>query len=177
MPPWGKTGTCRVQCLSTHAEKFAQKFLMRKKALRRMLATLGREPFTPTDAQRELVRILVFNETPEPRIAEAVGCPEGELRYWFSRELDYSKEQMLAVCAANMFRLANQTSDLGVSLKANQLMLSTRLRAWREPKDDPNQATSTPLERLSTEQLEAIVALGAPEPPPEEDDPAPTPGS
>lgn len=105
--------------------------------MRRMLKVIHGTRFEPSDQQREMVRLLVFNEVPEARIAEIVECSPAELTYHFHRELNLSRDQLVAFFTRNVFELANQRVDLGVALKANELALRSHSKPWREPKDTP----------------------------------------
>jgi hypothetical protein len=116
--------------------------------MRRMLTVIHGKRFIPSDQQREMVAILVFNETPIERIAAQVGCSMDELRYLFDRELNLSKDQLLAVFTRNIFDLANQRQDLGVALKASELLVKSRVKAFREPRDEP--LPPPVLERIDT---------------------------
>lgn len=109
---------------------------MREKTMRRQLVALGCPPFEPTEDQRELVRVLAFNGVDHDRIAAILEIRPIELTYHFRRELDLSEDYILAVAAQAVRDLARQRSDLGVALRANELMLKTRSAKWREPKVD-----------------------------------------
>jgi hypothetical protein len=119
-----------------------------------MLAALGREPFEPTDDMRQMVSILIFNGTPEARIAEGLGLNLFELRYFFADELSYSKDRILGKAAATMIELAAQRIDLGVAFRAAALMLQSRLPSWREPK--PEDARPPPEARIDTLNLQEV---------------------
>lgn len=133
---------------------------MRRKRIRRELQALGLPPHEPTEETRHQVRLLAFNRTAEPIIAEILGIDVTVLRYWYAKELDHSEIQILAQAAANMIALAGQKADLGVAFRANELILRTRLPAWREPK--PIEADGTGVERpvigLTLKEVERELA-------------------
>lgn len=133
---------------------------MRKRRAHRLLVASGAgRPFEPSDEQRWLVSVLAFNGTPEPRIASGLGLTLPELQYYFRDELGYAGDRILAHCAADMIKLARQKEDLGVSLRANELMLRTRLPNWREPKQTEAQAPALErVESLSLREVEAELA-------------------
>ena len=114
----------------------------------------GHRTFEPTDELRTTVGLLVFNGTPEARIAAGLGLSLDELRYYFADELGYSQDRLLARCTADMIELARQRQDLGVAFRANALMLQTRLKAWREPK--PEEAVEPPLARVESLTLDEV---------------------
>jgi hypothetical protein len=135
---------------------------MRRRKIRRELAALGHKPHTPNDQTRAKVRILAFNKTPPEVIANYLSIHVDVLRYWYSRELDLTETEVLAMAAENVLALASQRGDLGVSLRANELVLRTRSRHWREPKaEEPPIAalaeTKRP-DRLTLEEVEAELA-------------------
>jgi hypothetical protein len=156
---------------------------VRRKRIRRELAALGLPPHQPTEESRHQVRILAFNRTAEAVIAEIIGVDITVLRYWYAKELDHSEIQILAQAAANMIALAGQKADLSVAYRANELILRTRLPAWREPKPveaDPG-GEAKPAVSLTLKEVERELArLRKPDdgpadgaPPPRED---PVPG-
>jgi hypothetical protein len=104
--------------------------------MRRMLTVIHGNRFVPSEPQREMVTLLVFNETPWERIALQVGCSMDELTYHFDRELNLSKDQLLAIFTRNIFDLANQRDDLGVALRANE-MATRQVRAYQPPRQEP----------------------------------------
>jgi hypothetical protein len=128
---------------------------MRDKTLKRMLVALGHEPFTATDEHRRMVRLFLLNGMSEERIAKHLELSLIELRFHFRKELELSNEQIQAECAANMIALANQTVDLGVSYRANELILKTRLKVWREPKQVEESQLHKKIENMSLSELEA----------------------
>lgn len=124
-----------------------------------MLAALGKEPFEPTPELRQMVAILVFNGTPESRIAEGLRLDVLELRYWFADELGYAKDRILGKAASAMIELANQRVDLGVAYRANALMLQSRLSVWREPKaEDARPPPEARIETLTLAEVERELA-------------------
>jgi hypothetical protein len=100
----------------------------------RELVALGCPPFTPTEEQREQVRVLAFNGVEADRIAAILEIRPIELVYHFRRELDLAEDVILAVAAQAVRELARQRNDLGVAFRANELMLRSRSAKWREPK-------------------------------------------
>ena len=139
-----------------------------------MLAALGYPDFEATDEQRRMVRILAFNQTPEDRIAEALNIPVQVLRYVFRREMDYATDEVCAIAAQNILELAAQRKDLGVALRANELLVRTRLRCWREPKESDDLPPAR-IEGMTLAEVEAEIerirrgtahAAGAGPPPP-----------
>jgi hypothetical protein len=120
----------------------------------RKLVALGYPQFEPTDEQRKMVRILAFNQTPEDRIAEALNIPVPVLRYCFRREMNYATDEVCAIAAQNILELAAQRKDLGVALRANELLVKTRLRSWREP----NASDDTPPPRIANMTLQEVEA-------------------
>ena len=127
---------------------------------RAALAVLsGHRPFEATEELRHTVGLLVFNGTPEARIAAGLGLTIDELRYYFADELGYSQDRLLARCTADMIELARQRQDLGVAFRANALMLQTRLKAWREPKpEDPVEPALDRVESLTLDEVERELA-------------------
>ena len=133
---------------------------MRRRTIKRHLVALGRRAFEPTEEQRLRVRIWAFNGVPEEEIAHGIGVDLVELRYWFAKELRYSTTQIMEVVAKNILELASQRDDLGVALRANELVAKTRSAAWREPKEESPVVEATALEVLPTAELERIVLRG-----------------
>jgi hypothetical protein len=126
--------------------------------MRRELVALGHPAFEPSEEQRRLCRVLALNDTPHERIAHILEITLPQLQYFFARELDLSKDAILAIAAQNMLDLSNQRNDLGVALRANELVLKTRSRSWRVPSDEAQEGK--PVERMSlTEVDEAIARL------------------
>lgn len=126
--------------------------------MRRQLAALGCPPFTPTDDQRELVRVLAFNRVEPERIAEILEMQELELLYWFRRELDLAEDFVLAKATAAMWELANQRNDLSIAFKANELMLKARSPHWREPKAVEAGDAGKPVERMNLIEVDRAIA-------------------
>ena len=120
----------------------------------KMLAALGKEPFEPSEEQREYVRVLAFNGVPHERIAAILGLDILEVQFHFQKELELSNDILAASCARNMLQLAHQREDLGVAFRANELVLKSRVKAWREPKqaEDP----SEPMARISDMGLDEV---------------------
>jgi len=110
---------------------------VRKKRIRRELAALGHEPFEPTDEQRKMVQVYVFNGLEPDRIAQLMGLHLDQLVYHFKDELELSEDQLVGFAAGRMFYLAGQNLDLGVSLRAASHIVQARSRRWRIPKDEP----------------------------------------
>src|SRR5262245_31645745 len=131
---------------------------MRRKTALRILAALGKEPFEPTEDQRHLVSVLVFNGTPEARIAAGLGLDVLELRYWFAHELGYAQDRILAQSAAAMIELARQRQDLGVAFRANALMLQSRLPVWRDSNTEGAEPTRAPVGVLTLEEVTKALA-------------------
>ena len=121
---------------------------MRRKTLANMLKVIHGQRFDPSPDQREMVTLLVFGESPPERIAEHIGCSMDELRYHFHRELNLSKEQLLACFTKNVFQLANQRDDLGVAMRANEFILRPT-KVFRVPKDEPAPPIA-PVERIES---------------------------
>jgi hypothetical protein len=122
-----------------------------------MLVALGHETWTPSDEQRARVRTLAYNRVPHERIARFLHCTVEELRFHFQHELELGEDEILALAAANIFRLANQQEDLGVALRANQMLLQTRHAGWREPKPTAEDSAQKRISQMTTEELEALV--------------------
>jgi hypothetical protein len=129
---------------------------MRKRRMMRELVALGCPPFEPTEDQRELVRVLAFNGVAHDRIAAILEIRPIELTYWFSRELDLSEDYILAVAAQAVRELAKQRTDMGVALRANELMLKSRSAKWREPKTEP--VLNVRPEDMDLVQVETAIA-------------------
>ncbi len=124
--------------------------------MRRELAALGHDPFDPSDEQRRLCRVLALNDTPHERIAHILEITLVQLQYFFARELDLSKDAILAIAAQNMLDLSNQRLDLGVALRANELVLKTRSKSWRIPTDEAEQGK--PVERMNLAEVDDAIA-------------------
>lgn len=129
---------------------------MRAKAMRRQLVALGCPPYTPTEEQRELVRVLAFNGCDHERIAAILEVRLIELQYHFRRELELSEDYILAVSAQAVRELAAQRNDLGVALRANQLMLQSRSRRWRIPTEEVDERK--PVEAMSLIEVDRAIA-------------------
>lgn len=125
--------------------------------MKRMLVALGKEPFTPTAEMRELVRLHAFNGLPHERIAAHLGLELLELRFHFFKELELSNEAILADAARNILELASQRTDLGVAYRANEMILKTRLRVWREPKAADEGQLHKKIEHMNLEEVEAEI--------------------
>lgn len=124
----------------------------------RELAALDCPPFSPTEEQRELVRILAFNGTDHDRIAAVLEVRPIELAYHFRRELDLSEDYVLALATKSVWELAAQRNDLGVALRANTLMLQTRSARWREPKAVDADDEGKPVDRMSLLEVDRAIA-------------------
>jgi cell pole-organizing protein PopZ len=95
-------------------------------------------PYRPaTDGERALVAVLVFNDTPDERIAAILRRTLDDLQYTFARELNFAKDEILAKAAACIIEAAGQKEELGIALRANELILKTHSKAWREPRSEP----------------------------------------
>lgn len=127
---------------------------MRKRRMRRELQALGERTFDPTDDQRQWVKVYRFNGLSESRIAALMGISIESLRYHFQREMDYSRDELLGHAAGRMLHLASQNLHLGVAYKANELILQSRLREWRIPKDDSQDPQDKSLESMSIAELQ-----------------------
>ena len=102
-----------------------------------MLVALGKEPLNPTDEQRHMVRIFRLNGMEIPTHRAAPGHQRGRAEVLLlERAGTQSTEAFLAQSAASMVELAQQRNDLGVALRANEAILKTRLKIWREPKQE-----------------------------------------
>ena len=136
---------------------------MRRRKIRRELAALGHAPHYASPELRAKVRLLAFNKLAPERIAEYLGIDVVVLKYWYHKELDFTDMEVLAQAAANVMELATQRKDLGVAMRANELMLRTRSAAWREPKapEPGTQAETVELEqvdRLTLAEVERELA-------------------
>jgi len=131
---------------------------MREKRKRRELAVLqpDREPFKPTDEQREQVKIYKWNGLGEERIAALLGLTLDELRYHFAAEMEYSEDQLLGFAASRIFYLAGQNQDLGVALRASQHIAMAKSRRWRIPKEGPEDPGAGDHKRLSSMSLDDV---------------------
>lgn len=121
-----------------------------------MLAALDPRPFEATDELRQMVGLLVFNGTPEARIAAGLDLSIDELRYYFADELGYAQDRLLAKTAARVIALANQDADRGVALNAAKLMLQTRLKSWRVPETEV--VEGKPVEAMSLIEVDRAIA-------------------
>lgn len=135
---------------------------MREKRKRQELQALGYQPFEPTDAQRDMVRTLRFNGLGEERIAAIIGISVDELVYNFAVELEYSSDMIQAIAAQNVMRIAAMTdTETTAALKANALILQSRNKLWRVPKEEPTEQRKA-IEKMSLSELEAeLEALDA----------------
>lgn len=134
---------------------------MRRRKIRRELAALGHERHHPTPTTRAKVRILAFNKNTHETIAAYLSIDVTVLRYWYADELNLSEMEVLAIAAENVIALANQKNDLGVALRANEMMLRARSAAWREPKaaDPPAPPVEDiPVQSLTLDQVEKELA-------------------
>jgi hypothetical protein len=130
------------------------RLVVRKRTRMRMLAALGKQPFEPTELQREYVRTLAFNDVPHERIAQILELDLIELQFHFQRELELSNDILSASAAKNMLDLAHQREDLGVAFRANELILRSRVKAWREPKQAEDKGE--PMARISDMGLDEV---------------------
>ena len=127
---------------------------MRYRQAKRALVALGYEPFTPTDEQRHMVRIFTFNGMEPARIAMHLSITEVELKAHFWKELELSNEAFLGESASSMVELARQRHDLGVALRANEAILKTRLKIWREPKQEAESLLHKKIDNMSLEEVQ-----------------------
>jgi hypothetical protein len=130
---------------------------MRKKTQRRMLAVITGENYTPNDAHREMVVLLKLNNVPNDRISTALGISTLTLEYFYAKELDLGVDALMAHAAKKVLWLANQTTDLGVSLRANEAILKPRVKAWREPHVDVVESIGD-ISELTLAEVEADIA-------------------
>ena len=123
---------------------------------KRELAALGQHPHTPTDELRNQVKVLAYNRTPLNMICRLLWLEPETLLYHYHRELDLAETELMSVAAANVIRLANQTADPGVALRANELILKSRSPYWREPRsiDPPQEQQAKRVTQMSLEQVE-----------------------
>lgn len=123
---------------------------------KRELAALGQHPHTPTDELRNRVKVLAYNRTPLNMICRLLWLEPETLLYHYHRELDLAETELMAIAASNVIRLANQTADPGVALRANELILKSRSPYWREPRsiDPPQEQQAKRVTQMSLEQVE-----------------------
>jgi AcrR family transcriptional regulator len=132
---------------------------MRHTTIRRNLIALGEQPFEPTDEQRATVRIMAFNERPLEDIAAQLDISVTALTWYFRNELRLSKDQVANMATRNLLALANQTEDLGIAYKVNELIARTRIPAWREPKETPAATNElAEVDHLTLTEVEARLA-------------------
>jgi hypothetical protein len=129
---------------------------MRQKTIRRMLAVITGEGYSPTEAHRELVVLLKLNDVSHDRIATAVGISRLTLEYYYAKELDLGVTAIIAHCTKRMLWLANQNADLGVALKANAMVLQPRVKAWRDASEDVSEGVGD-ISDKTLEQVEADI--------------------
>jgi hypothetical protein len=89
----------------------------------------GRPPFTPTDDQRELVRVMTASGFPQPEIATKIGIDPKTLRKHFRAEIKTGKQTANAMVAQSLFNKAIGTGHQSVA--AAIFWLKTQAR-WRE---------------------------------------------
>lgn len=125
------------------------------------LEAVTKARWKPSETHRELVRVHVLNGIPEHRIAASFGVSVDELRYHFSKELNFSREEVLAMAAHNMIRLANRDDDPATAFRANALLLQSRLKTWRVPTGDAPDATEQEalkaVGKMSLEEMDAEI--------------------
>ncbi|UZF92687.1 hypothetical protein [Bosea sp. NBC_00550] len=122
---------------------------------------LGPNQHEPTETTRSVVRAHAYNRVPKEIIARILRIGVEALEYHYKEELELTEYQFLALAARNILALANQTDDLGVALRANEMLLRTRSAHWREPKSieaPTGQLPSTKVEHMTLEQVEAELA-------------------
>lgn len=129
---------------------------MRKKRIRRELAALGHEPFTPTKEQRQMVQVYNWNGVPHERIAMLMGISLEELVYHFAAELELGDDQLLGFAASRIFYLAGQNADMGVALRASQHIAQAKSRRWRIPKEAPDDGSSSGQKRIGSMSLDEV---------------------
>jgi hypothetical protein len=129
---------------------------MKRRYAKRVLAVLHGQPFTATAEMRDLVKLLVFNGTPEARMATGLGLSIEELRYHFADELGYSQDRLLAESAARVIALMRQDKDPAIALNAAKMMLQTRLKAWRVPETEAQEGK--PVEAMTLIEVDRAIA-------------------
>jgi hypothetical protein len=110
-----------------------------------------------SDAERRLVSVLVFNDTPDERIAVILRRTLEDLRHTFARELNFAKDEIMARATTSILDAAAQRDELGVSLRANELILKTHSKAWREPKAEPEPQQKR-ISEMTLADVEAEIA-------------------
>lgn len=125
---------------------------------RRDLTVVPREPYRPSDEQRQQVRAFVFNGLSEERIAQLLGITVDELEYHFAGELEFTEDVWLGFAAERMMFLASQTDNLGVAYRATNKLLETRLKRWRVPKEDQPDSGKRRIARMSLNEVEQELA-------------------
>jgi hypothetical protein len=130
---------------------------MREKMKRRMLTVLTGEHYSPSDAHRKLVVTLKLNDVTHDRIAACLGCSRVALEYFYSKELDFGVDAVLAHATERMLYLANQDADLGVSLRATQALLAPRVKSWREAQVDVTESIGD-ISDLTLAKVEDAIA-------------------
>jgi hypothetical protein len=130
---------------------------MRKKTQRKMIAVLTGETHTPNDGSRKLVVTLKLNDVTHDRIAACLGINRLTLEYFYSKELDFGVDAVLAHATERMLWLADQNTDLGVSLRATQALLAPRVKSWREPHVDVTEGVGD-ISDLTLAQVEDAIA-------------------
>ncbi|WP_262298989.1 hypothetical protein [Microvirga sesbaniae] len=108
----------------------------RRKTALTLVGGSGEAPHEPTPESRQIVVLGSLNNLPADRIAALIGIDRSDLERHYRDELAYGTDRVLIEAASNMLFLAHQRADLGVSLRANQAVLGTRVRSWREPMTD-----------------------------------------
>jgi hypothetical protein len=135
---------------------------VQRKRIKRELAALGHPDHIPTDELRNRVRMYAFNKIEHDTIARVLDIDVGVLRYFYWRELSLTDVEVVARATQNVLELAMQRTDLGVALKANELVLKTRSALWREPRaaEPPvsDDMAGVRVERLTLEQVERALA-------------------
>lgn len=132
---------------------------MKREDIRRMLVATE-ATFRPTEAQRRMVKMYAFNGADVPKIARALNLSEAQLLFYFADEMNHGKEEMLAWAADNVFKLAGMLEDEpATALKANQLILQSKLRTWRVPKTDeePEDRRPKAIAKMTLAETEAEI--------------------
>lgn len=134
-----------------------------KRATAKALVQMGYPKWTPTENDRKRVSVFAFNRVPHERIAELIGCSAVELQHHFWRELSTTEEEALGRAAANVLDISTQPTELG--LKAAQMVLQSRSKYWRVPKEvdhDHREAANKPAVQMTLAQIDAeLEALEA----------------
>ncbi len=125
----------------------------------RMLVKAQADDYEPNDDHRRMVRLHSYNGLSLERIAEILQVPAPAILVHYRRELQDGEDTLLAYAAQTVMTVAGMTeTHPEAALKAANLMLQSRKRNWRIPKEEPAPPQAKRLEDMGLKEIDERLA-------------------